>query len=359
MSFCCFRSFLALLLGTGVMGWLPASALAGDKIEFSRASESLALPAVDRPESEPTDVFSFLPKASSPQAPMLYPIITPSVPAPIRRNEDRNARNGNGDLSSDLGVFGQNSDFANPSRETDDANYLSKPSSNYFNSRNAPGSLENLDRLDPGLDRLDTRLDPRYPQSNARLDSLTPSERRDRLNDPALANASGRSWTFRSADASDSANRTTFADLLGAQGPNAPRGPKTGLFKPSSPFAASSSLYSSPYSSLSSSLTPSISPITAPLDATGPHESLYKGSSANLQSFGPVRSAEKADEGFARALPGLSVWGATPDFALHAPAPAPPHKPPASQSQMGPQRQQGGAFLPMPKKPGSVFNNYN
>jgi hypothetical protein len=355
MFFCSFRSFLALLLGTGVLGWLPAAALAGDKIEFSRASESLALPVVDRPESEPADAFSLITRYSSPQAPMLYPIVTTPVPAPVRRNQDRNARNGNSDLSSDSGVFGQNSDFENPSRETDNANYLSKPSSNYFNSKNAPGSLENLDRLNPGLDRLDTRLDPRYPQSNARLDSLTPSERRDRLNDPALAHTGGRSWAFRSADASDSAARTTLEDLLGAQGPNAPRGPKTGLFKPASPFAASRS----PYSSLSSSLAPSISSITAPLDATEPHESLYKGSSANLQSLGPVRSAEKADEGFARALPGLSVWGDTPDFTLHAPAPAPPHKPPASQSQMGPRRQQGGAFLPMPKKPGSVFNNNN
>jgi hypothetical protein len=356
MSFCSLKSFLALLLGAGVLGWLPAAALAGDKIEFSRASESLALPTVDRPESEPADAFSLVTKYSSPQPPMFYPIITTPAPAPVRRNDDRNARNGNSGLSSDLGSFGQNSDFENPFWESDNPNYSSKPSSNYSNSTKAPGSLENLDRLDPALDRLNSRLDPRYGQPNARLDSLlNPSARRDRLNDPALDSAGRKNWTSRSQDAYGSARETSVSDFLRSQGPNAPREPKTGLFKPASPFAASPS----PYASLSSSLAPPISSIAAPLDATESHESLYKESSGHLQPLGPVGSNERAGDGLPRGIPGLSVWGDAPGFNLHTPPPAPPRKPPANQSQMGPQRQQGGAVLPWPKKPGSVFNNNN
>jgi hypothetical protein len=348
MSLCSFRWFLALLLGVGVLGRLPA-ARAGDKIEFSRASESLALPVADRPESEPADDFSFLTKSSAPQPQMYYPIVTTPAPAPVRRNDDRNARSGSSGLSSEPGVFGQNGDFENFSREGGNPNYSFKPSSNSFNSMNAPGSLDNRDRLDPGLDRSDLRLDPRYAQPNSRLDSLTPSERRDRLNDPALGNAGRKSWTVRSEDAYGSANETTLADILRAQGPNAVREPKISLFKPASPFAASRS----PYGSISSSLAPPISSITAPLDATESHDSLYKGSSAHLPSSGHIGSAEKAGEGPARSLPGLSVWGEAPDTL---PPPAPSRKPAASQSQMGPQRQQGGARLPSPKKLDSVFN---
>jgi hypothetical protein len=351
MSLCSFRWFLALLLGVGVLGRFPASARAGDKIHFSRASESLALPTADQSESEPDDAFSFLPKSSDPQPQIYYPVITTPAPAPVRRNDDRNARNGSSGLNSELDVFGQNSDFENPSWEAGNPDYSYKPSSNDFNSMKAPGSLENRDRLDPGFDRLDPRLDSRYAQPNYRLDSLTPSERRDRLNDAAPGNTGRKSWTLRSEDAYGSANQTSLADLLGARGPNAARESKTGVFKPTSPFATSQS----PYDSLSSSLAPPISLITAPLDATEAHDSIYKGSSAHSPSLGPVGSAEKkAGDGLPRGLPGLSVWG---NAAETLPPAAPAHKPAASQSQMGPQRQQGGAVLPMPKKPGSVFNN--
>ena len=80
MSFCSSRSFLALLLGAGVSGAFAASALAGDKIEFSPVSETLAMPKVDRPDSEPDDALSgFSFGQPVPQGGFLY------VRAPSRR----------------------------------------------------------------------------------------------------------------------------------------------------------------------------------------------------------------------------------------------------------------------------------
>ncbi len=347
MSLCSLRSFLALLTGAGLLGRLPASVIAGDKIEFSRASETLAMPVVDRPESEPSEAFSLMVRNSDPMPPMLYPMATVSVAAPVRRNDDRNSRIGNGALSAELDRFGQNNTSDNPSWDMGAGNYSARPASNYFNDLSTSGAWQNPDGLDNGMDRLDAR----NGQANARLDSLTPSERRDRQNIPGPDNAGNRSWRLRYDEAYSPGNESSLNDLLkDAKQNNAPRGPKPGLFNQVSSFSDPKS----PFATGSPSLIPSAPSLISPLDATEAGEGAYKMPSAHMSSLDPLKTPDKPDEGFTHALPGLSAWGDAPGFSLQAPKPV-YRKPTATQSQMGPLRQPGGAVLPWPKQANSVF----
>ncbi|MGA2554953.1 MAG: hypothetical protein ABSG04_01585 [Verrucomicrobiota bacterium] len=347
MSLCCLRLLLALLIGAGLLGRLPASVLAGEKIEFSRASETLAMPVVDRPESEPAEAFSLMVRNSSPPPPMLFPMATVSVAAPVRRNDDLNSRIGNGGLSSDLDRLGRNNTSDSPYWELGAGNYSAKPASNYFNDLSTSGTWENPDGLGSGMERLEAR----NGQANARLDSLTPSERRDRQNNLGPDNAGNRTWKFRSDDAYSPGNESSLNDLLkDMKQNNASRGSKPGLFKQDSSFSDPKS----PFAKGSLSLMPSASSLISPLDATETGESVYKMPSAHASSLDPLKPPDKQDEGFSHGLPGLSAWGDVPGFSLEAPKPA-MRKPPGSQSQIGPQRQQGGAVLPWPKQPNAVF----
>ena len=188
MSFCCSRPFLALLLGAG--GWgCCSSALAGDKIEFSRASETLAMPQADHPEDDPANAFSALSflniNSAPPQRTMPYQMMLPSSEPPSRRNGDRNSPNGHDALGSDFESSGQNGSLENPAWAAYGTNSSSKPAPNDLNEVKAWSSPDNLDSLGRGMDRMDSR----YSQPNAPLGSLTPSEKRDRLNDFGLGNA--------------------------------------------------------------------------------------------------------------------------------------------------------------------------
>lgn len=350
MPFCCSRSFLALLLGAGVSGGLPVSALAGDKIEFSRASEALVMPTVDRPKSEPEDAFSaFSLKNPASQPRMLYPTLSVPAAAPSRRNNDLDHRNGNGGLGSDLERFGQYDSFANPIWEKDATNYSSKPASNYFNAMRASGTSENPDVLGRGMDRMDSR----YGQTDARSESLIPSVRRDRQTDFGFGNTGNRSWTSRTDNAYSFGAGTSLADLLQQQKQNKSLlGARPSLFKSISPFSGSKSSSAL----LSPSLMPSGSPLISPLDATETGYNVYKEPAARTPSLTPGKMSDKQDEGLSRGLPALSAWGdMSYGFTLQAPQPA-VRKPPSPPPPGGPQRQQGGATLPWPKKPGSVFN---
>ncbi len=347
MSICRSRSFLALLLGAGVSGGLPASAQAGDKIEFSRASETLALPTVDRPKSEAADDSSdFAFRNSAPPAQIIYPVMSLPTEAPARRAGERNARNGNGDLGSDLARFGLNDSFENPVWGTYATDYSSKPASNYFNAMKASGTSENPDGLGRGLDRLDSR----YGQGDARLESLTPAERRDRQNDLGFGNAGNRSLGSRTNDANGPGGGTSLADLLQKQ--NKPLlENRPGLFKSLSPFSGSKASGDSMFSSL----MPSASPLISPLDGMATGYNGYKEQAGRTPSLTPGKIPDKADEGLSRGLPGLSVWGDTPGFNLQASQPA-QRKPLSPASPGGAQRQQPKVILDFPKKPGSIIN---
>jgi len=345
MSCCCSRSFLALLLGAGVSGGLPGSALAGDKIEFSRASETLATPAVDRPKSDPADAFSdFSLKNAVPQ-PQLYPMVSLPAAAPSRRNHDGNLRNGEGGLGSDLERFRQNNGFENPIWEMDATNYSSNPATNYFNTLRASGTWDDPAGLGRGLDKLDSR----YGQGDGRLDSLTPSERRDRQNDAGVGNAGNSSRTTRAEDAYGPGGGTSLAGLLQKQNKSRLEA-RPGLFKSISPFSGSK--YSGDL--MSPSLMPSDSPFISPLDAAETGYNVYKEPSGHLPSLTPGRITDRQDEGISRGLPGPSAWGDMPGLNYQAPQ-STLRKPVTPASPAGVPRQQGGATLPFPKQPGSVF----
>jgi hypothetical protein len=346
ISFCRSRSFLVFLLGAGVSGALAASALAGDKIEFSPISDNLAMPTVDRPDSEPAEPSPFSLKNPQQNQRLLFaPMVPPPVVAASRRKVDPIFRNGNGGLSSDQDKFGRNDNADNSARDMSATNYSYsfKPAtnSNYLDGVKAWGTPENPDDRGHGTDK----LDPRYVQPDARLGSRTSPQTRDGPSETGSGMPGSRAWASRRDD--DSASGAKTSDALKQPDKSLP-GANPSLFKSLFPAPGAVSAWGS------SPLMPSDQPLLSPLNKTDPGYNAYKDSSGRLFSG---RSSSRLDEGNTGGLPAPSAWGNAPGYGFQSSDPAPAfHKTPPPPATGVPQRPQGGAFLPTPKNPNSVFN---
>jgi len=347
MSFCCFRSFLALLLGAGVSGGFSGSALAGDKIEFSTASETLAKPKVDRPETEPADAFPAFDFGSPGPQPggMIYPMTPTPAPAPSRRNNGLSLQNETGRLGSGLDLLEQNDGFERPAWDLHGTNYSFKQdssASNYFGAARAWETPENANSLG-GTDRMDARRG----QPDARLDSLNSLERRVRQPDLGFGGEGEKPWVSRRDDPYGSGARTSISDWLKQQNKTSFLA-NPGAFKSTPlPFdSKASSAWGSP-STLSEDRS-----LGSPMDSTEPGYTGYREPTASA----PPKRLGSQDEGNPAALPAMRPAG--DGLALGSQASQPPQArkplpPPAS----GPgQSQKGGATLARPKDPNSVFN---
>lgn len=344
MSLCRLSSFLALLFGAGVLGGFPASALAGDRIEFSQASETLAKAAADRPDSEPADALHGLGLGNTgPMPDMPYPMMSFPAASPSRRNDGLDFQNGTDSLSSGMDRLGQNDGFARSPWDTYATNYSSKPdsnASNYLSATRAWGTLEDPYALGRGADRMDSR----YGSAEGRVDSLNPSERRDRLAEFGLGATANRVWAARREDGSGT--RTSIADLLKQQNPSS-FGANPGLFKSSSQF--SDFRASSAWGSLS--LLPSERSLTPPLDSTEPG---YNGNrEPRAPSSGTGRSYQ--NEGEAGGTVAMRASGDGLGLGFQATRPPPARKPLPSSTPGAGKLQRGGVTLPWAKDPNSVF----
>jgi hypothetical protein len=341
---------LSLLLGAGVLGGLAVSALAGDKIEFSPVGESLAMPKVDRPESEPAEAlarFSF--ENRTPEAGIPYPLMPPPAAAPSRRrnSNDPNLRNGNGGLGLGPERLTPNETFDPSYRETYATNSSSNQASNYLSAAKAWETSDNPDDLGRSTDKTDSR----YGRADARSKSLTPAERRELENKPGFGSAGDKTLGSRTDEANSFGAKTPLADLLKQRQNRSLAGTKPSLFK---------QLFQSADSKDSSgleppSILPSDSPLVSPLERQEPGYNGYNDTSARALFSTPGRSFGNADQGNASGLPAMRAWSSIPGFGSQAAEPAPPPRPPPPQAAG--QRQQGGMALPWPKQRNSVFNN--
>jgi hypothetical protein len=346
MSRCCLKSFLALLFGAGVLGGFPASALAGDKIQFSHASETLAKPKADLPDTEQPGAFSGI-EFGNPglDVEVVYPMMPPPAPAPSRRNDDLSLQNRTGGLGSGSDRSEPYDAFGKSLWESDGTNYSSNPdskSSNYLSAARAWGTPENPDGLGLGMDRMDSR----NGQANPRLDSLNPLGRRDRQGELGSGAMGERSWAFRKSDANGSSAKTSIADLLKQQGKSS-SGAGSSLFKSSSLFPDSRA-----WGSLS--VLPPDRSLTSPMDSTEPGYNADKELSSRATSLGPGKGLGNQDEGNLGGMSAMRSSGNGPGPGSQATQP-PPKPPPSSTPGPG-QPQKGGARLSGPKMPGSLFN---
>jgi hypothetical protein len=343
MPFCCSRSFLALLLVAGVSGGFSTYAPAGQKIEFSSLdSEALATPTVESAVGESEDIFSAFLSYNNrvPGAGDIYPLFPAAEEAPARLGEDRNSLNGNGGLGSELDRSGQNGGLGNSPWETSATNYAYKPASNSVDELGAWGETGIPNGLGRGMDNLVSR----YGLADAGLESALLLERRNRQSGFDAGNSGTKAWASRKEDGYDTGAKTPIADLLRQQSRSLP-GAGYGLFKPVT------QLFGSKAPMLSSD-----SSMISPLDAGETGYNAYNGSSASDLSLSSGKNSGKQDAGNASGISGMRAWGDELGASLQAADPAPARKPPVPPAQAGAQRQQGGATLPWPKRPGSTFN---
>lgn len=350
MSFCCSRPLLALLLGAGGLGVLSASALAGDKIEFSRASETLAMPQADHPEDEPANALSALSflNIAPPQQTVPYQMMLPTAEAPSRRSGDRNSPNSHDGLDSGLGSFGQNGSLENPAWAAYGTNSSSKPAPNDLNAVKAWSSPDNPESLGRGMDRMDSR----YGQPAGPLGSQTSSEKRDRLNDFGLGSAGNKDWALRRDEASRLDAKTRISEFLNQQNKSF-MDENSGLLKSLSPFAGSKSF--------GAGLAPSERTSLSPLDRTETGYNANKEPSARPPTLAPGRFSGNQDENNVGGLSATTAWGGevpgSGTRASQASQAAQSRKmaPSSPSSQGGGQRQPVGKDLPWAKNPNSVF----
>ncbi len=352
MSLCRLRSFWALLFGAGVLGGFAAPALAGDKIQFSPVGESLAMPKVDRPETEQAEAparFSF--ENPTPEAGIPYPLMPPPAAAPSRRRNgaDPNLRNGNGGM--DLGPERSNpyGRFDPPGREAYATNSSSNQASNYLSAAKAWGTSDNPDDLGRSTDKTDSR----DGRTDSRSKSLTPAERRDLENKLGFGSAGDKTIGSRTDEANSFGAKTSLADLLKQRQNKSLPGSRPSLFNQL--FQSADSKDSSGLE-LPSSL-PSDSPLISPLERQEPGYNGYNDTSAHALFSTPGRSFGNPDEGTSSGLPAMRAWSSIPGLGSQAPEPAPPPKPPPPPPQAAGQRQQNGMSLTWPKQRNSVFNN--
>ena len=338
MSFCCSWSFGALLLGAGILGGLPAAALAGDKIQFSRVSDGMPMPTVDRADSEPPpNGFSpFIFENAGPQVAIPYPMMPPPEQAPARRTDG--SRNSDDRLGSELQRQPDDS-FDNPLWGSP-TNYSSNPANKYDANPLKPGGSAEY----PDGRNLD-RTDPRYGQ---RLDSFDPSARRDHQLD-GYGTTPNRSRSSRLDDAYDASTKTRNADWLKRQNDPLFGGNSS---KQSSSIFGSKSSSAWDGSSLGPLNGPSESSLITPLDSTSPGYNAYNPQSRpQALPFGKTPGSQ--DDGNS-TVNDFRAWGSSESLFHSQPAEPVPRKPLPAPSLGGPPRQEGGAFLPWPKRPGAI-----
>jgi hypothetical protein len=326
-------------------GWFAASAAAGDKIEFSTLeTETLAPPAVDRAESEPAVFLAgFSLNYSPPPTSEIYPFVSTAAEPVGRRDNEFNSRHGTDGLGSDLEKTWRNDRAEDSSWNTSATNYSSKPASNYLDTLDAWGRPVTAGGPGRGMDRFDSR----YGQASERLDSSTALARRERQIGLNSGDAGFRSRSANNDGDSSSATKTTVADLLNLQSRSYLDG-SYGLFKPLSAYddARVSSAWGSPSDGLLSSR----------LDAGDAGYGVNKTPSTRSSSMSSGRNFGGRDQGNSGGWSGMTAWGGGQGVGYQSPSPAPARKPLAAPGTSGAQGQMGGASLPRPKMPGSVFN---
>ena len=339
ISFCRSRSSLVFLLGAGVSATLAASALAGDKIEFSPAADTLAMPAVDHAESEPADASPFSLRSPAPDQGMLYLLMPPPTAPPSRRKPDPNLRNANGGSGTDQEKSWQNGSGEKSAWDTSATDYSSRSASNYLNGAKAWDTSGNPDDLGRGTDKLDSRY---YVRPDARQGSLTSPERRDGQNDTGLGPTGNRPWASWHEDASASGEKTSLADAL-KQPNKLLSGANPGMFK---------SLFSDEKSVNAWGSLPG-QPLLSPSSTADSGYNAYKDSSGRAL---PGRNSSRLDEGSTGGYRAPSAWESLPGYGFQSSGSAPAYRPTPTPPVTGASpRQQGGPTLSFPKKPDSVF----
>lgn len=344
------RLFLAFALGAGVWGF-TRPALAGDKIEFSSASETLALPAVERADDTSVQIFHLGNASLSPDLTPGYPVGPTPEASPPRRHDDRGSRSGL--FSSTTGGHGpDNGDFEHP-------DWAADATATSYNS-----TSNRSDELSPwlpsanssGLARANGDSNARPGQSEEHSDSFNSLTRQDHQDALGYRSAGERDWAYRAGDAYALNGKPSVAEQLKPEKAS-PLPSRTGLGELFSQTAPQGSSGFSVAPSISSSMAPSMlpsSPMGARPDTAGPGYngiSPFTGRNASLSSG---KTTGNSDSGFAGGVPAMRTWGGLSGFGPQASAPTPPHKP-ISQAAPGPgQPQHGGAFLPWINKPGGI-----
>jgi hypothetical protein len=199
------RSLFALVLGTGALGAALLPAAAGDKIIYSSASDTLAPPAVERPDKEQL-------KNSSTQS-SLAPVteeeyyLPPSVSIVSSPRKDRGNLNDQPDLLG-TGQLDGNSD--NLDGTQDDDPYASNPSGKQKKGEKAWDS-----RSASELSRNPESLSAQFGSAASRLDPSNPFARRDRQNEKGFGSSNDKSSSRRSEDSySSDSKKPSLRELI-------------------------------------------------------------------------------------------------------------------------------------------------
>jgi hypothetical protein len=340
--------FRALLLGAGVLGGGAWLALAGDKIQFSSSSDTLALPTVERPQDDPAD-FSLHVNQPKPAFyrgfagyfPQQSVIIVPS-----RRNDNRDRRNGD---SAPSGNSRQDRSSSDRDAYQDSA---------YNSATNQSWSMENgwISDSAAGLGRGSEDSGSQYGAANARRDPLNPYGKHDSLSGSGFSSVE-KDWT-RPDDASSAravdSDQSYFSDLVNKLRPRQKQ--SWNMFSGYRPGSQTSRFPDAFGSSVAPVVAPSATPAASPLDSAGyvNNNNYYNqaGAAGAYSAYG--KTLGRPEEGNGDAMPGLRAW----DPQSSAPQPGQPNSkpqpPPPSQGQTS---QGHPATLPWAKRLGSVFNN--
>ena len=343
------RLALVTVLGMGVWGGNPTAALAGDKLHFSAASDTLDLPEAEKGDTRTEEINFFKTGNPNLQMPVLYPWSAPVTTQPARRKDNSIFGNKDGDLDHWAG-----DSIWSPEGGT---NSDRQPATNQWNNMKAWNSLDQQDPLRRELDQVNGRSRPmdRIP------DSMTGLGSRNQLDTPNSGQSGGKDWAGRKANPYGADRPTTLGELLRPRsllspparlGSVAGLGENTGLMPRS--LGSKSSLSSSRFD------RPSLMPASA-------YNSAFNNTSPNNAEAGLSRpSASPLHEpaaGFARsqfdqtgplgALPGMDNLYGRGD----RPAPPPPKiKSLTPGAPLPGQQPRTGTDLPWPKRPGAVIN---
>jgi hypothetical protein len=191
-------------------------------------------------------------------------------------------------------------------------------------------------------------LDPRYGRADANSQSPAAYRRREGQNGLGSDNLTSKSRSSRDDDTIRLPAKTSVAEVLD---------PKSwsysdatyGLFKPLSDSKSANTW--GPPSALSS-----VGPLISPLDAANSGYNAGKTTSIRTPSPSSARNPGAQDQGNPAGWDAVTAWGNGPGVGNQTSASTPPRKPLAAPGSAGSQAPMGGATLPRPKIPGSVFN---
>ena len=346
MTPCPSKRFRALLLGAGLLAGGACLALAGDKIQFSSSSDSLALPTVERPQDDPAD-FSL--HVNQPK-PAFYGGLggyfqQPSVIIlPSRRNDNRSRRNGESEPSGN----------SRQDRSSSDRDGYGE--SAYNSATNESWSMENGWISDPsaGLGRGSEDSASQYGAANSRRDPLNPYAKHDSLTGSGFSSVD-KDWT-RPDDASPAraldSDQLYFSDLANKLRPRQKQSWNVnGGYKPGSQTSRFPDTFGS-------SVAPVVAPAASAADSAGyiNNNNYYNQATAAGAYSAYGKTLGKPEEGNGDAMPGLRAWDPQSSAPPQPGQPnSKPQPPPPSQGQGTSQAHP--ATLPWAKRLGSVFNN--